>query len=325
MLIDVHGHVTQHTEIGAYKAGLLASRGAHGRGGIRLSDEQVERATATHRKRIAAAQIDLQLLSPRPYTVMQWAEPERIVRWYIEECNNVIARHCQMYPDTFKGVCSLPQQPGVSPKNCIEELERCVNDLGFVGCMINPDPGEVGGDETPAMGDEYWYPLYEKMVELDVPGLIHSAACQSTRLTYSLHFINEENIAICSMLNSRVFEDFPNLKIVVSHGGGAIPYQMGRFMAGRYNSGGERWEDAVRKLYYDTCVYTKDGLDLLFKTMGPDRCLFGTENPGTGTATNPDTGQEMDDLKPVIESIEWLSEADRQKIFEGNAKALYKL
>lgn len=59
--------------------------------------------------------------------------------------------------------------------------------------------------------------------------------------------------------------------------------------------------------------------------MGPDRCLFGTENPGSGSVRHPETGKFMDDLEPVIESIEWLSEADRRKIFEENARSLYKL
>ena len=89
--------------------------------------------------------------------------------------------------------------------------------------------------------------------------------------------------------------------------------------------GGERFEEAIRKLHFDTCVYTKDGLDLLFRVVGVDRCMYGTEKPGTGTAIHPDTGKSLDDLKPVIESIDWLSDADRKAIFEENTKKLYNL
>ena len=324
-IIDAHAHTNAPNALGAYRAGLLASRGAHGRGGLNLSDEQVEQAMMRPMKQIDAAGIDFQLISPRPYTVMQWAKPYKLVQWYTEETNNLIARQVKLHPEKVRGVCSLPQSPGVSPANCVEELERCVKDLGFVGCQINPDPGEMGGDETPGMGDEFWYPLYEKMVELDVPALIHSAACQLERNpTFYLHFINEESIAIMSLLESRTFEDFPNLKIVVSHGGGAIPYQIGRFIS-QWHGRPERFDHAVRKLYYDTCLYTKNSLELLFEVMGPDRCLFGTEVPGAGSHPHPDTGLEMDHLVDVIESIEFLSAEDKKNIFEDNARKLYKL
>lgn len=331
MIIDCHSHITAPPELGSFHQGLFAARGAHGRRPrFTVSDERVEGALnaptfrgPSHLQRLKDVGTDLQLISPRPFTLAHYAQPHSINESYVMACNDLIAQQCKLHPEVFRGVCALPQEPGASPSSCLEELERCVNELGFVGCLINPDPGERGTDETPAMGSEFWYPLYEKMVELDVPGLIHTASCQSTRLTYSLHFINEESIAICSLLGSRVFEDFPTLKIVVSHGGGAIPYQMGRFMASHYNSGGPRWENLVKQLYYDTCLYTKDGLELLFKVMGSDRCMFGTENPGTGSAKHPDTGRWLDDTRPVIESIDWLTEQDKRNIFEENARRVH--
>jgi predicted TIM-barrel fold metal-dependent hydrolase len=220
----------------------------------------------------------------------------------------------------------LPQSPGVSPKECIPELERCVKEFGFVGCLLNPDPGEAGGIETPPLGDRFWYPLYEKLVELDVVGHIHSAGCRSERLTYSLHFINEENIAVVSLLNSNVFKDFPTLKILVSHGGGAIPYQWARFEASSLRvPGSVRFSERLRNLYYDTVLYSKDSLELLFKTVGIDRCLFGTERPGVGTVKDPRTGRWLDETRFTIEGIDWLTEADKKMIFEDNAKKLFKI
>lgn len=335
MIIDVHGHISAPPELGAYQAGLLASRGGQRKSVLKVDDEKVERALRPHLKFLEEAGTDLQLISPRPYTLMHHEKPENIVHWYVEACNDLIARQCKMHPESFRGVAGLPQCVGVSPKNCLEELERCVKELGFVGCLINPDPGARGDDSTPAIGGEYWYPLYEKLVELDVPGMIHSSTCLSSRLSYTLHFVNEESIAVISLLNSRVFKDFPNLKIIVAHGGGAIPYQMGRFMAARYPSrrGIERdafpeseyFENVVKRLYYDTCLYTKEALELLFKVMGPDHCLFGTENPGAGSSVNPKTGKALDDNKSVIDDIEWLTDADRKKIFEANAKRLYRI
>jgi 4-oxalmesaconate hydratase len=76
-------------------------------------------------------------------------------------------------------------------------------------------------------------------------------------------------------------------------------------------------------LWFDTCTYDKNALELLFKTIGTDRVLFATENPGTGSATDPTTGRAFDDLKPVIEGIDFLSDEDRDKIFECNCARLY--
>jgi len=334
MIIDIHGHVLAPPELYAYQSSLLASRGAHGRGGVRVSDEQILNAVwghgvdtpKTHLELLDAGGVDIQFVSPRPFQMIHSVKPEKVVHWYTEEANNIIARVVKLNPNRFRGVGGLPQNMGVSPKNCIPEMERCVKELGFVGIMLNPDPNEGQGELPPGLGDEYWYPIYEKAVELDVPLLVHSASCVSPRETYSLHFIQEETVAVISLLNSKVFQDFPNLKIVISHGGGAVPYQMGRWMAGRYNRpGAEYFEDAMRKLYYDTCLYTKDALELLFKSVGTDRVLFGTEIPGTGTSINPKTGRSMDHTKPIIESIEWLTEDQKKAIFSENAIKLYNL
>ena len=64
-------------------------------------------------------------------------------------------------------------------------------------------------------------------------------------------------------------------------------------------------------------------LELLFKTVGADRVLFGTERPGSGSSINPATGAPYDDLKPVIEGIDFLSDAERAAIFEGNARTVF--
>jgi predicted TIM-barrel fold metal-dependent hydrolase len=123
-----------------------------------------------------------------------------------------------------------------------------------------------------------------------------------------------------------VFKDFPNLKIIVSHGGGAIPYQLGRFDAPSLRGrGAARFRDRLKLLYFDTVLYTAPALELLIKTVGPDRCLFGSECPGVGSAIDPDTGHTMDHIRPHIEGFGWLSADDREKIFAGNARKLFKL
>lgn len=311
----------------AYRANLLASGGYY-RGGPGISDADLAAAAAGNVAIMDSVGTDVQLISPRPYHQMHSTKPSKLVHWWIEANNDLIARTVAMHPDRFAGVAGLPICAGEPVSAALDELDRTVNELGFVGVCINPDPYE-GRGPSPTLGDEYWYPLYQRMVDYDIPALIHSAGCDSGRESYSEHFVSEESIAILSLLRSRVFEDFPSLRIIVAHGGGSVPYQIGRWQAEALNPGlgghpeAERFEVGLRRLYFDTVLHNPPSLELLLKTVGADRCLFGTEKPGSGSAINPDTGRSFDDLKPVIEEFGFLSDEERALIFEGNARRLF--
>jgi OH-DDVA meta-cleavage compound hydrolase len=331
MIIDCHGHVSPPTELWAYKAHLLSHRGEHGRKIGEITDEEIlfyankkEMAPCGHLDMLDRVGTNLQMLSPRPFQMMHSAKPGRLVHWFTEETNNLIARTVKLLPDRFIGIAGLPQVAGDPIENVLPELERCISRLGFKGCLLNPDPYENSGAEAPPLGDRYWYPLYEKLCELDVPAHIHATGSHSERTPYTLHFINEESIAVFGLVNSDVLKDFPSLKIIVSHGGGAMPYQLGRFQSGGLRKGIDFLE-RMRQLYYDTVLYSEEALRLLIKTVGADRCLFGAECPGVGSAVNPKTGRTMDDIKPFIEGFDWLSAAEKHAIFEGNARKVFRL
>lgn len=327
MIIDAHGHIVMPDELYRHFAELVSARAnpvlrQDYRG---PSDELLRKTTQNLINIMDKVGTDLQFISPRPYMMAHSISPQRVSAEWNRSVNNVIARQVAMFPDRLRGVAGLPQFRDSSPANCVAELERCVKELGFVGCLLNPDPTEGDAPPPPGLGDRFWYPLYEKLVELDVPALIHSASSCCPRESYTLKFINEESIAIISLLESNVFEDFPTLKIVVSHGGGAIPYQIGRFRAWNYRrKEAETFDQKLRRLYFDTCNYSKKSLELLFEVVGVDNCLFGTECPGTGSVFDPETHRDFDNLKPVIEEIDWLTAADRQKIFEANVRKVYR-
>ena len=299
-----------------------------------MSDEQIRYAVEKHKEAFPHPHLpyidkvgtDMQLISPRPFQLMHSEKPAKLVQWFHEEVNNIIHRETQLYPDRFVGIAGIPTVGGEPLDIAIAELERCVKELNFKGCLLNPDPYENSGEHPPAMGDAYWYPLYEKLCELDVVAHIHGTGSRSEREPYSLRFINEETTAVYGLVNSNVLKDFPDLKIVVSHGGGAIPYQLGRFQAGSMRrKEGDRFIDGMKKLYFDTVLYTKDAIELLLKTVGPENALFGAECPGVGSKINPETGREMDDIQPYFHEIEWLSDEDRENIFCNNAKRIFKL
>jgi len=315
------------------QSSIISHRGAHGRGKVNVTDEQIRHAVEEHKESFPHPHLhyidkvgtNMQLISPRPFQLMH-SEEAKLVQWFQEEVNNIIYRETKLYPDRFIGVAGIPTAAGEPLDMAIAELERCVNELGFKGTLLNPDPYENTGIHPPAMGDRYWYPLYEKLCELDVPAHIHGTGSRSPREPYSLRFINEETTAIFGLINSDVFKDFPELKIVVSHGGGAMPYQLGRFQAGSMRRPeGDRFIDGMHKLYFDTVLYTKDAIELLLKVVGPERALFGAECPGVGSKINPDTGREMDDIAPYFHEIDFIDDTDREMIFYGNAKKVFNL
>jgi 4-oxalmesaconate hydratase len=319
LIIDTHAHTVSNRKAPTYGALMgrwttLEAAGTYG-GRPRLPDEEELIAGVQRQLELMdAVGTDIQLTSPRPFVLKHSHKPGQIVHWWCALNNDVIALQARHYPERVKGIAGLPQVSGAPVTDIMEELHRCIDDLGFVGVLLNPDPSE-GAGTAPTLDDEYWYPLYEELSKRDVPALIHSAGCYG-RESYSEHFISEESLAINSMIRGRVFSTFPSLKIIVPHGGGSIPYQLGRWVAHqRVSRPGEPFEDDLKRFWFDTTLYTRGALALLIDTVGPDRVLFGTERPGSG--------HELEDLKPVIESLDGLKPTDLELIFEGNARKVF--
>ena len=150
------------------------------------------------------------------------------------------------------------------------------------------------------------------------------------REPYSLHFINEETTAVYGLCRSTVLDDFPTLKILVSHGGGAIPFQIGRFDATSVPRNGmqvtgARFRDRFRKLYFDTVLYSREAIELLVKVAGPSQCLYGAEMPGVGSSIDPDTGRTFDSIIPFIRELDFIDDNARNAILGGNAARLFKI
>jgi 4-oxalmesaconate hydratase len=282
---------------------------------------------------------DLTLFSPRAMAMSHHIGDARTSEDWSRVCNDLIHRVCTLYPRNFAPVCQLPQSPGVPPANCIPELERCVNELGFVACNLNPDPS--GGHwKDPPLTDRSWYPLYEKMVELDVPAMVHvSASCNPCFHAVGAHYINgdttafmqfltsslfEDLTAFMQFLTSSLFEDFPTLRFVIPHGGGAVPYHWGRYrgLAQDMKLPPLR-EHLLNNVFFDTCVYHQPGIDLMLKVIPVENILFASEMVGAVRGVDPETGFYFDDTKRYIEAAAGLSAEDRRMIFEGNARRVY--
>jgi 4-oxalmesaconate hydratase len=238
--------------------------------------------------------------------------------------NDLIKRVVDLFPDYFIGVCQLPQSPGVDIAHSTRELERCVVELGFVGCNLNPDPSGGYWTDKP-LTDRWWYPLYEAMVELDVPALVHvSSSCNPNFHATGAHYINGDTTAFMQFLTSDLFKDFPTLKFIIPHGGGAVPYHWGRYRGLAQDMKRPLLKDYLLKnVFFDTCVYHLPGTELLAKVIPVENILFASETIGAVQGIDPETGYHFDDTKRYIEAVPWLTDADRKMIYQDNALRVY--
>lgn len=327
MIIDCHGHYTtaptphnewRDAQVDAFKEGIQPPEYPS------ITDDEIRETIELNQLRLLKERgADMTIFSPRASAMAHHVGDETVSQDWARACNDLIKRVVDLYPDTFVGVCQLPQSPGVPIENSIAELERCVNELGFIGCNLNPDPS--GGNWTSLpLTDKSWYPFYEKMVELDVPAMVHvSGTCNPNFHATGAHYINADTTAFMQFIQGDLFSDFPDLRFVIPHGGGAVPYHWGRYrgladMLKKPSLDGH----VMKNVYFDTCVYHQPGIDLLFNVIDIDNILFGSEMVGAVRGIDPQTGNYFDDTKRYVDALN-LSDVDREKVFSGNARRVY--
>ena len=329
MVIDCHGHyTTAPKQLQAYRddqiAELKTSSRRSDRGVLTIGDDELRESVKPQLNFQRDRGTDVTIFSPRASAMAHHIGDATTSLHWSQHCNDLIYRVVELFPDNFVGVCQLPQTPGVPPDNCIEELERCVTQMGFIGCNLNPDPS--GGHWTaPPLTDRYWYPFYEKMVELDVPAMVHvSASCNANFHTTGSHYINADTTAFMQFVTVDLFKDFPTLRFIIPHGGGAVPYHWGRYRGLAQDMKRPPLTDLIRSnVFFDTCVYHQAGIDLLLRIIPADNVLFGSEMVGAVRGIDPETGHYYDDTKRYVDAVTTLGAAEKQKIFEGNTRRVF--
>ena len=189
MIIDAHAHyTTAPPQLQQYRGQQITNFSRPAQARLQVSDEQLERTMSSQFQRMEETGIDRLMFSPQASAMGHQFGGELISRYWSMACNDIIGRIGGTWPDKVSPVCQLPQamdlkkgEP-VPPERWVDELERCVNELGFVACNVNPNI--AGGLEplTPSMASEWWYPLWEKMEQLDVPGTVHASASMNPGL-----------------------------------------------------------------------------------------------------------------------------------------------
>ena len=230
--------------------------------------------------------------------------------------NDWIAKAIASHPTRLLGLGTLPLHV---PALVVAELERCMRDLGLRGAAISTTAGAM------ELGDPQLRPFWAKAEELGAIVFIHPGGNRDARfkryhLWNSVGQAFEEAMAISSLMYDGVLESFPGLKICVSHGGGYMPYYMGRIDRNYIEKANTRINmskppiDYLRMLYFDSCVYERSVLQHLVEKVGAERVLLGSDYPvGEG--------------RPIefITDAAALSPGEKERIVAANAASLLGL
>ena len=258
--------------------------------------------------------VDVQVLSASlVHQGLEWADAQTSLR-LARTTNDWIAKAVAQHPTRFIGLGTLPLHV---PALAVAELERCLRELGLRGVAISTMAGAM------ELGDPQLKPFWAKAEALGALVYIHPGGNRDRRFK-RFHLWNsvgqafEEAMAISSLMYDGVLESFPRLKICISHGGGYMPYYMGRIDRNYVEKANTRVNmskppiEYLRMLYFDSCVYERPVLQHLVDKVGADRVLLGSDYP-------------VGETKPIefVRETETLSSGQKEQIVRGNAAALF--
>ena len=330
-VLDVHGHVSAPSGVKAWAYSMMAGntamrsplstgpRDPHDEDDP-ISEDEYRAAAQRHVDYLDERDIDVQIIGPRPYLQMGFMAPHLIPRW-TEYTNDFIAQQCRFFPDRFVGAAMLPlNSDAPDTVHVLEEMNRCVDEHGFKAVYLAPDP--KGLRTTPGVNEPYWYPLYQRCEEREIPLIVHGTNNQDRRHNplphnYQFGFLMEQYLANQLFSRTDIFKRFPGLRVVICHCGGALD----RFIKTDHYHLNQ--EDLSDNLFYDTCAYDLDFLEAAIKQRGVKQLVFGSEAPGSGVAIRPETGRSSDYLVEEIAKFDFLSEDDRIDIFNRNVAKVF--
>ena len=327
MIIDCHGHFTttpaSHDAFRRAQMASLADPSMDRPVAPEVSDDELRECIEGNQLRVLRERGgDLMLFSPKASAMEHHVYDQAVATAWARQANDLVHRVSRLFPEHFAPVCQLPQTPGGSTGPVVAELRRCVEELGFVGANLNPDPSGGFWGARP-LTDPVWFPVFDALVELDVPAMIHvSASCNPAVHTLGAHYLNADTTVFMQLVQGDLFERYPTLRLVIPHGGGAVPYHWGRFRGLAERLGRPPVEALLRNVFFDTCVYHQAGIDLLTRVVPAENILFASEMLGAVRGADPDTGIAWDDTKRYVDGADLTAE-QRDLVYSRNARRVY--
>jgi aminocarboxymuconate-semialdehyde decarboxylase len=309
--VDFHAHLidpTVYRETQAFSIFAQTTDAARAASVIARMADIDERIAAMDTMGVGTQVLSSSLVHQCTYDV----EPDSALR-LDAALNDTIARAVAAHPGRFRGLGSAPLQ---APDLAVRELTRCMGELGLSGVTISTRVREK------EIGDAALRPFWEAAEALGAVVFIHPAGSHDPRfrkwqLWNSIGQSFEEAMAIASLFYEGILDAYPKLKIVVSHGGGYMPFYLGRIARNYIEKPATRTNmskapiDYLRMLHYDTCVYDPDTLADLVRIVGADRIVMGSDYP-------------VGETKPAefVRDCAALDEARQELVLAGNAERL---
>lgn len=324
-VIDTHGHllVPEANALAAGAAGQAADEAAERESfsadSLAVNAEQIKRvwpqltSVARRLADLDSIGVDTQIVGPMPMH-RYWAEPDLAVA-LTRTINEAVAGHCS-HP-RLRGIGTLPLQ---HPQLAVAELEYAVRDLGLAGISVSTN---VNGFE---LADRRHDPVWEAAADLGAVVFIHPWGCSlGSRL--AAHYLGnsfgqpaETALALAHLIFGGTLDRFGGLRLLAAHGGGFLPTYLGRFDHAWLSrpdakSCAELPSTYLRRIWFDSLVYTPAALRHLVEAAGADRIVLGTDYPFDMGVTDP------------VEraSAAGLPAADLFAILSGNAASLFGL
>jgi aminocarboxymuconate-semialdehyde decarboxylase len=254
------------------------------------------------------------LTSPNVYfgTAKQSLEAAKLI-------NDDMAAQSRRYPDRIRFMCSLPWQ---HPKLAVAELKRAVEELGAVGVMV------LANIDGQSLTDKAFAPVWKAIDQRGLPVLVHPTAPPGTKeldvikynLIASVGFMFDTSLAVSRMIFDGFFDRYPKLKLIASHGGGTLPYIAGRLDMCHANMPAARVKISappssyLKRVFYDTVVFTQEALELAVKVGGATNVLYGSDYP-----------HNIGDMKGCLARVDALPPSVRDAVRGGNAQRIFKL
>ena len=321
MKIDVHAHIVDRRYLDGLTdlMGLTVTRRDNGQTLMRKGNT----TCAWYRDNFFTAEdklrsmdekgIDRRLISLSSPSVYDWPIGEQIdMARYI---NDATAALCRAHPDRFSGLGTMPLgDTGAA----LEEIDRALDELDMVGLAIGSN---IAGRP---LNDPELEPVWARINERRIPVFEHpmdplgADHMDEFELPIRVGFVYDTTTALTRMIYGGLFERYPDFPFIIAHTGGAL-----LMLLGRLDNGYRLFEDCRRhisklpseyakSLFYDTCAFAAPSLMLAHSIVGPERLLWGTDDPFIGSGS-----EHVDDLP--------LDDADKAMILGGNAARVFGL
>lgn len=334
MIINAHFHgvnLAQNPKVEAFRQSQIAGQSPRL---PELSDTEVTDGL-TKISELLTKRGEVAILAPRGKAMATNQGTIESNRIWARANNDLILRGSLLYKGRFAPAGMLPQcatkdRYNQVVENCVNEIEWCAKN-NFACVFLDPDGTGAWWSSEPFTHPRN-HPIFAAAHKTGIPIVIHGSESTNPNFHYSAaQYITADVVGITQLMQcgKTLFSEFPNLKFMVPHGGGALPMQFGRWTALAKRNGWMTPRELLKggHLLIDTAVYDFLAMEILIRCVGIDSLLFSSEAHGAFPGIKSDeTGQDADNtqlyIKSLIQSLK-LNDSDQHKIFEGNARKFF--